>query len=44
MNRTKTIQVRITAADKKAWSTRAKLEGRTLSNWIRRTCNLVVKP
>jgi mRNA-degrading endonuclease RelE of RelBE toxin-antitoxin system len=43
MSRSRTVQVRVTAADKKAWTKLAKADGRTLSDWIRLNCNVYTR-
>lgn len=39
MKRPKTVQVRITRAERKAWRAQAEKNGITLSEWIRMKCN-----
>lgn len=40
MNKDVTIQVRLTAEEHKRWLAAATAEDRSLSNWIRRQCNV----
>lgn len=41
MTKSITVQVRLTPAEHKLWLAAAKQDGRTLSGWIRRQCELM---
>jgi uncharacterized protein (DUF1778 family) len=40
----KTVQIRATRAERKAWAAAAEAAGLTLSEWIRRACLEDIKP